>query len=85
MIDDTCDYCFRPFAWRGKATCMNCGLENIRTEVAVKRPMSHIPETAMLAPVVERAIMPQPLPRTPASVVPARPNRKDRRALKTKS
>lgn len=63
MIDTTCPYCLRTFGYTpgAKAICLNCGLENTSLPVDVHRPALKAPETAALAPVAERAVMPAPL------------------------
>jgi hypothetical protein len=83
--DTICDYCHRPFSYSGPAICMNCGIENVRLDVPAQRTHldanverasagMRIPETAMLVPAVEKAVMPRPLPKTPGKR--GRPKRK---------
>jgi predicted amidophosphoribosyltransferase len=58
-VHDVCDHCRRQFSRvRGDshAVCPSCGLENVR-------PAERIPESAMLAPAVESAMRPSPVPR----------------------
>lgn len=63
-IEDTCDYCRRPFvrALGAPAICLSCGLENVRGDVRAPKPT---PESAMLAPAVERAVLSPAKPRRP--------------------
>jgi hypothetical protein len=54
-IEDQCDYCCRTFARMAgdRAVCPSCGLENVR-------PAAQRPESAMLAPAPEQAVLPRP-------------------------
>ncbi len=54
----TCDYCYRPFvrAAGAAATCPNCGLDNVRRDVAAL-------ESNMLPGGPEKAVLPDPQPK----------------------
>ena len=60
MIDVVCAYCFRAFGWdpAGPKICLNCGIENMTIP-----PRPNVPESALMAPVTERAVMPQAAPK----------------------
>jgi hypothetical protein len=64
VINDICDYCRREFGRDPGPTaiCPHCGLGNVRDV----KPL-HVRETAMTV-TPERAVMPQPLPKTPSTV-----------------
>jgi uncharacterized Zn finger protein (UPF0148 family) len=61
-VEEVCDYCYRPFtrAVTATAICPSCGLVNVRS---VRPPAERAPESTMLAPAVERAVLPTAKPR----------------------